>query len=230
MKFKPTPHRWSLTPKQAIRIQSKLAGKVIVRKPTRQLRYIVGVDLAFTSGLSHCIAAAVVWDRRDKHIVESAYAKRPVRLPYIPGLLSFREAPAVLAALRKVRHPVDAIMCDGHGLAHPRRFGIACHVGYICNVSALGCGKSRLIGEHDDPAVRRGSSRPLKVGTEKVGLVLRTRDYVKPVYISVGHLIDLDTARRVALDCACGYRLPEPTRQADILVAKLTRSDRGVTN
>ncbi len=230
MKFRPTPHRWSLSPKQAIRVQSQLAAKIIVRKPSKSLRYIAGVDLAFTPGMTHCVAAAVIWDRQQKNVAESTYAKRAVRFPYIPGLLSFREAPAVLAALRKLRHRVDAIMCDGHGLAHPRRFGIACHVGYICNVPAIGCGKSRLIGEHEEPAMRRGSSRILRVGDEKIGIVLRTRDNVKPVYISVGHLIDLESARRVSLDCACGFRLPEPTRQADILVAELTRADADGTN
>ncbi len=230
MKFKPTPHRWSLTPRQAIAVQKKLADKIVVRKPTKRLRFIAGIDLAFTESLTHCIAAAVVWDRDAKCIVESAHAKRVVRMPYIPGLLSFREAPAALAALRKIRGPVEAIMCDGHGIAHPRRFGIACHLGYICNIPAIGCGKSRLIGKHAEPATRRGSSRILKVGTEQVGLALRTRDNVKPVYISVGHLIDLEAARKVSLDCACGYRLPEPTRQADILVAKLTSEDADDTN
>jgi deoxyribonuclease V len=230
MKFKPTPHRWTLTPKQAMQIQSKLAGQIIVRKPDHELRFIAGVDLAFTSGMTHCVAGAVVWDRREKRIIETSHAKRLVRFPYIPGLLSFREAPTVLAALRRLHHPVDALMCDGHGIAHPRRFGLACHVGYICNVPAIGCGKSRLIGAYEKPAARRGSSQSLKVATEKVGLVLRTRDNVNPIFVSVGHLIDLKTARRVALDCACGYRLPEPTRQADILVAKLTRSKTGVTN
>jgi len=230
MKFKATPHRWSLSPKQAIQLQSKLANQIIIRKPKRNLRFIAGVDMAFTAGMTHCVAGAIVWDRRDRRMIETAHAKRPVRFPYVPGLLSFREAPTVLAALRKVRHPVDAIMCDGHGLAHSRRFGLACHVGYICGVPTIGCAKSRFVGEHGEPAARRGSSRVLKVGTEKVGLVLRTRDNVKPVFVSVGHLIDLDTARRVTLDCACGYRIPEPTRQADILVAELTRPDPDVTN
>ncbi len=230
MKFKPTPHRWSLTPKQAIQLQKRLANQIVIKKPKREIRYVVGVDMAFTTGMTHCVAGAVVWDRREKRIIETTHAKRIVRFPYVPGLLSFREAPAVLAALRKVRHPVDAIMCDGHGLAHSRRFGLACHVGYICDVPTIGCAKSRFVGEHRQPALRRGSSCALKVGTEKVGLVLRTRDGVKPVFVSVGHLIDLDTARRVVLDCACGLRIPEPTRQADILVAKLTRSDADVTN
>jgi deoxyribonuclease V len=142
----------------------------------------------------------------------------------VPGLLSFREAPAVLAALRRLRTVPDALICDGQGLAHPRRFGLACHVGLIADLPAVGCGKSRLCGEHREPGRRRGSRARLVHDGEVVGTVLRTRVGVKPVYVSVGHRIDLPAAERLVLDCAVRFRLPEPTRLADALVGAAKRA------
>ena len=152
-------------------------------------------------------------------MVEEHIATRRVSFPYVPGLLSFREAPAVLQALRKLRRAPDAVMCDGHGLAHPRRFGIACHLGVITGVPTLGCAKSRLVGEHDEPGHLRGEKTPLIDHEDVIGTVLRTRDLVRPVFVSVGHRIDLVTAERVVLESGAGFRLPEPTRRADRLVA-----------
>jgi deoxyribonuclease V len=143
-----------------------------------------------------------------------------VRFPYVPGLLSFREAPALLAAIRKLKAEPDAFIFDGQGLAHPRRFGLACHVGVLIDRPSVGCAKSRLIGSHDDPGRRRGSSAPLVDADQRVGTVLRTRDKVKCVYVSVGHRVSLSTAERLVLACCTRYRLPEPTRLADQLVAR----------
>jgi deoxyribonuclease V len=151
-------------------------------------------------------------------------AVRPLRLPYVPGLLSFREDPAVLAALRRLRATPDVLLYDGHGLAHPRRFGVACHIGLIVDRPAIGCAKSRLVGMHREPGWRRGSAAPLLDGGEVIGSVLRTRDGVRPVFVSVGHRIDLRTARRIVLACALRHRLPEPTRLADQLVGAAKRA------
>ena len=144
---------------------------------------------------------------------------RPVTFPYVPGLLSFREAPALLAVLRTVRSEPDALLLDGHGLAHPRRFGIACHVGVLVDRPTAGCAKSRLCGEHAEPGARRGARRPLRDRGERIGTVLRTRDDTRPVFASVGHRIDLPGAEALILASGAGYRLPEPTRRADRLVA-----------
>ncbi|MAG71918.1 MAG: hypothetical protein CL471_16760 [Acidobacteria bacterium] len=152
-----------------------------------------------------------------------AVAKSSIRATS-SGLLSFREAPAILAALRKLDTEADAIICDGHGLAHPRGFGLACHLGVICDLAAIGCAKSRLVGEHRAPGIARGARTPLHHRGRRVGTVLRTRDDVRPVYVSVGHRIDLAEAATLVLRCTTRYRLPEPTRLADALVSRLARS------
>jgi deoxyribonuclease V len=214
------PHSWAVTAKQAIAIQRRLASSVRPTRPRRRLRLIAGVDAAFSRDGKHCIAAAVVWDLEDRRVVEQRTARRRLRFPYVPGLLSFREAPAVIAALRSVECEPDVIMCDAHGLAHPRRFGLACHVGVICGIPTIGCAKSRLTGTHRPPAVRRGSRVQLVDGIEVVGSVVRTREGIRPVYVSVGHLIDLRTAEQLVLESAVRFRLPEPTRLADKLVGQ----------
>ncbi len=221
MKIDPTPHRWSVSPREAIAIQRSLASRVEPRRPRRRLRYIAGVDSAFAP--DRCVAAVVLWDLRDGAVVEERLATRTLRFPYVPGLLSFREAPAVLAALRKLRRAPDAIICDGQGLAHPRRFGIACHLGVLVGLPAIGCAKSRLIGEHGDPGPRRGARTALLHDGERIGTVLRTRAGVKPVYVSIGHRVDLTTAERLILACATRFRLPEPIRRADHLVTVARR-------
>ncbi len=179
---------------------------------------MAGVDAAFTPDGRHCIAAAVVWDVRQRVMAECQIAIRKIAFPYVPGLLSFRETPAILAALRRLRLEPDALICDAHGFAHPRRFGLACHVGVLCELPTIGCAKSRLIGAHPDPGAQRGARAALRDAGELVGYVLRTQDGVRPVYVSVGHRIDLPTATRVVLACAVRFRLPEPTRLADHLV------------
>ena len=212
-------HRWSVSPRRARRIQESLAKRVRETKPRRRIRRITGVDVAFSRDGRSAIAAAVTWDARERSVIEQRIARRPLSFPYVPGLLSFREAPAVLAALRKLETRPDALVCDGHGLAHPRRFGLACHVGVLTGLPTLGCAKSRLCGEHGEPGSRRGARAVLRDRDEIVGTVLRTRDGVKPVYVSIGHRIDLPTAEAVVLECSIGFRLPEPTRLADHLVA-----------
>jgi deoxyribonuclease V len=215
MKIPRVPHRWNVKPREAIAIQRRLAARVRVIEPRTTLRFVAGVDAAFSRDGKLCIAAAVLWDADEQQVSETRTASRRSTFPYVPGLLSFREAPAVIAALRKLRHEPDAIMCDAQGYAHPRRFGLACHIGVISGRPTVGCAKSLLIGQYREPALRRGSCTALRDRGERVGTVLRTREGVKPVFVSVGHMIDLDTAERLVLRCAVQYRLPEPTRLAD---------------
>ncbi|MCP4591321.1 MAG: deoxyribonuclease V [bacterium] len=223
MRIPRSPHRWTLTPRKAIAVQIGLASRVEQRRPERPIRLVAGTDLAFSRDGRDCLAAVVVWDMRTQAVVEQHVARRKLAFPYVPGLLSFREAPALLAALRKLKQVPDVVMCDGHGLAHPRRFGIACHLGVILGLPTIGCAKSRLVGRHDDPAPERGQRTPLHDRGQRIGTVLRTRHEVKPVFVSVGHQIDLRSAERIVLACAMRYRLPEPTRLADRLAAEAKR-------
>ncbi len=218
------PHRWSVTPKQAIAIQRRLASLVRQAPLAGTPRLVAGLDAAFTPDDRHCLAAVVLWDLREQRVIEQHVAVRRLKFPYVPGLLSFREGPAVLAALRKLQTPPDVLIYDGHGLAHPRRCGIACHLGVLLQRPTIGCAKSRLIGTHRLPGPRRGSVAPLMDDGEVIGSVLRTQDGINPVFVSVGHLIDLRGARRIVLACAIRYRLPEPTRLADQLVGAAKRA------
>lgn len=217
------PHSWSLSPRQAIALQKKLATRVRVVALPDDARWIAGLDAAFTRDGQYCLSAVVLWDARTGQVVEQHTARARLRFPYIPGLLTFREAPALLAGLRKLRQVPEVLMCDGHGLAHPRRFGIAAHLGLLCDLPTVGCAKSRLCGEHDEPRRRRGAFAPLWDDDEHIGDVLRTQTRVRPVYVSVGHRCDLAGARNLVLRCATRYRLPEPTRLADHLVALAKR-------
>ncbi|HRX83765.1 MAG TPA: deoxyribonuclease V [Phycisphaerae bacterium] len=224
MQIPRAPHRWSVTPKAAIAIQRRLAERVVQRAHRGRLRTVVGTDMAFTPDGGTCIAAAIVWDIAAGCVVEERLARRAVTFPYVPGLLTFREAPAVLAALRKLRIRPDAMMCDGQGFAHPRRIGLASHLGVVTGLPTVGCAKSLLIGTHGALGVRKGSRTTLLDGAERIGTVLRTRDGVRPVYVSVGHNLSLDQAEELVLACAAGYRIPEPTRLADLVVAVAKRT------
>lgn len=207
-----------------MRLQRRLARQVSLEPLETVPRLIAGLDAAFSSDGRWCLAAVVLWDAAGRTVIEEQTASRPLRFPYVPGLLSFREAPALLAALRALGHRPDLLLCDGQGIAHPRRFGIACHLGLWAALPSVGCAKSRLIGEAIEPAPSRGSRSPLVDGGETVGELVRTRNGVRPVYVSPGHRIDQAGATRTVLDCAIGYRLPEPTRLADQLVAQYKRS------
>jgi len=227
MRIPRAPHRWSVTPKQAVAIQRRMALRVDTRACGRQFRLVAGADLAFSPDGKSCVAAVVVWDVGARCVVEQRVARRAVTFPYVPGLLSFREAPAVLAALRKLRTDPDALICDGHGLAHPRRCGLASHLGLLIGLPTVGCAKSLLLGDYDDPDTRRGARSRLIDGGETIGAVVRSREFVKPVFVSVGHGLSLDEAVKLVLACSTGYRLPEPTRLADRLVARVKRAGRG---
>ena len=166
------------------------------------------------------MAAVVVWDVQACRVVEQRVVRRKLRFPYVPGLLSFREAPAIVASLRRLESDPDVFLFDGQGLAHPRRFGLACHVGVLIDRPSLGCAKSLLVGTPAPLGAARGSVAPLTDRGERVGLALRTRENVKPVYVSIGHRLSLDVAVEAVLACCTQYRLPEPTRLADQLVGR----------
>jgi deoxyribonuclease V len=209
-------HPWAVSPAEARALQERLASHVHEVEPRHRLRLVAGVDAAYPAG-QQCHAAVVVWDLETQAVVEERTATRTLTFPYVPGLLSFREAPALLAALARLETVPDALLFDGQGRAHPRRLGVACHVGVLLDCIAVGCAKSRLCGTHAEPGERRGSRAALRDGRERLGTVLRTRDGVRPVYVSVGHRIDLTSAEALVLRCTTRYRLPEPIRLADHL-------------
>ena len=221
-------HDWNLSPKQAIALQKELAAAVERRDRLppggrRALKHIAGLDVAFEDGGKVTRGAAVVLSMADLAPVASAVARRPTDFPYIPGLLSFREVPVLLDALAMLDIAPDILMCDGHGLAHPRRLGIACHIGLLTDLPAIGVAKFRLTGSHDEPGFEKGAWAPLvdiakgAAPATRIGAVLRSRTGVKPVYVSTGHRVSLRTALALTLSCATRYRLPEPVRLADKL-------------
>lgn len=221
MQIPKAPHRWSLSAAEATAVQQWLRDRVrLVCAPVPAT--VAGVDCAFPDG--SVIAVAVAWDVRARRVLETRAARLPDAFPYVPGLLSFREVPAMLAALRRLVTPVGGILCDGQGIAHPRRFGLASHLGLITGLPTVGCAKSRLCGTHREPGRRRGSVARLVDGGERIGSVLRTRDGVRPVYVSPGHLCDFESSVAWVLACVDGYRLPEPTRLADRLVSRYRRT------
>jgi deoxyribonuclease V len=213
-------HAWSLTVDEAIKIQENLRDEVITEDKLKEpIQYVAGVDMGFEEDGTISRAAVAVLSFPDLQLQETSLALRPTTFPYIPGFLSFREIPAVLDALEKIQTIPDLILCDGQGIAHPRRFGIACHLGVIVDIPTIGVAKSLLIGKHEDLPETRGSYQPLIDKEETIGVVLRTRTKVKPLYISSGHRISLPTAIDYVLRCTTKYRLPETTRIADKLAS-----------
>lgn len=213
----PLPN-WDLTPTQAIQVQKDLAARVRIEPLPTHPRLIAGADVSILKAQNQLIAGIVLWDLQDRKVVEQATVRAEAKFPYVPGLLSFREAPPVLEAFAQLKHKPDIAMFDGQGIAHPRRFGLASHLGVLLDLPSIGCAKSRLIGEYEDPPIERSSYSDLLDKNEIIGAVLRTRANVNPLYISVGHRADLTTAIDLVLRCAIKYRLPEPTRLAHQLV------------
>ena len=220
-------HAWDLSPAQAIALQKTQAGAVVRADRfgpggRRAIKQVAGVDAAFADGGRVIRAAAVVLSYPGLDPTDRVLVERPTTFPYVPGLLSFREVPALLEALGRLPAAPDLILCDGHGYAHPRRFGLACHLGLWLDTPTIGVAKSRLTGSHDEPGPAKGDVAWLLAGKgerprERLGAVLRTRERVKPVYVSAGHRISLRTALALTLACTTRYRLPEPTRLADKL-------------
>lgn len=212
-------HAWPLTVEEALPIQQELRKEVITSDQLESVQYVAGVDMGFEDSYSISRAAVAVLSFPDLELKEQAIAKRPTTFPYVPGFLSFREIPAVLDALEKLAIAPDLILCDGQGIAHPRRFGIACHLGVLIDVPTIGVAKSLLVGKHEELPLERGNWQPLIHRRETIGAVLRTRKGVKPVYVSSGHRISLTTAIDYVMRCTPKYRLPETTRWADKLAS-----------
>ncbi len=213
------PHSWNVSPAEAGRIQDRLRTEVIDRDVFQGVRLVAGIDVAYEEEGKIACAAVAVLDFAGLELVESTLARRRTSFPYIPGLLSFREIPAVLDALLSLRQVPDLLLCDGHGLAHPRRFGLACHVGVVSQIPSIGVAKTRFVGSHEAVPLERGSWQPLRDGSEVIGAVLCTSRGVKPVYVSIGHKISLETAVDYVLRCSPRYRLPETTRIAHRLAS-----------
>jgi len=212
-------HRWNLAPAEAISLQEELRHRVIARDRIGRVRRVAGVDVGFERDGAVTRAAVAVLNFPGLELVDWAIARTPTRFPYVPGLLSFRETPAVLKGLAKLKQRPDLLLCDGQGLAHPRRFGFACHLGLLADIPSIGVAKTRLIGEHEAVPENRGGWAPLVDRGEVIGAVLRTRPGVKPLFVSVGHRISLDTAIRWVMACVTRYRLPETTRWAHRLAS-----------
>lgn len=199
-------------------LQRRLAPHVRLCPLPDGLHLLAGADASFSRDGKDVIAGVVLWDHATQSIIEQRTASTPCRFPYVPGLLTFRELPCILAAFRQLRTAPQAVLYDGQGLAHPRRIGIASHLGLWLGIPTVGCAKSRLCGTYDEPPAECGGASPLWHRGEQVGVVLRTRDNVKPLFVSPGHLCDHASAVRLTLAAATKYRLPEPTRLAHQLV------------
>ncbi len=211
--------RERLSPREAVVLQRELASRVVRANAFGELATIAGVDTSIRNERVHAAICVFAFPRLE--LLETRTSIRPVEFPYVPGLLAFREIPALLEAFAKLSERPDFLLVDGHGLAHPRRFGIACHLGVELDLPAIGCGKSLLVGKHREPAERRGSRTRLCHQGEVIGAVLRTRTGVRPVYVSIGHKVDLATAVKLLLACTKGFRLPEPVRAADQAAARI---------
>ena len=217
------PHPWDVTAAEAIAIQKDLREKIRTEDDLGEVETVAGVDVGFKDGGRTTCAAIAVLGFPGLEPREEVYACVPTQMPYIPGLLSFREIPAILTALEKLDLAPDLLLCDGQGIAHPRRLGLATHLGLITDMPSIGVAKSRLTGEHQPVPPDKGAWVPLMDKNEKIGIVLRTRSNVKPLYISVGHRISLDTARKYVMACLTRYRLPETTRRAHKLASGTNR-------
>lgn len=209
-------HNWQLSPTQASDIQRRLAVQVSRRTEIITPHFIAGVDMSVSKARGTAAAAVVVLDYPQLNMVEVEVVEGKLDFPYIPGLLSFREAPLILDACRKLTITPDLVLVDGQGIAHPRRMGLASHLGLFLDIPTIGCAKSRLCGSHKEPGIEPGRYAEVLEGEEIIGVALRTKVGVKPLYVSIGHKVDLDTAVRWVLECCRDYRLPEPVRLAHL--------------
>ncbi|HEY6189028.1 MAG TPA: deoxyribonuclease V [Pyrinomonadaceae bacterium] len=219
-------HDWDVTPREAVELQKSLRERVRLAPLARAVETIAGTDISFNKFEPTVYAGIVVLRLPSLEVVEEVGVVSETRFPYVPGLLSFRETPSVLEAWAKLKCEPDAVMFDGQGLAHPRRVGIACHVGLLIERPTLGCAKSVLVGKYEEPEEERGSWSPMIDKGEMVGAAVRTKNRVQPIFVSPGHLIDLPGAIQLTLECDGGYRQPEPTRRAHHLVNALRRGER----
>jgi deoxyribonuclease V len=220
-----TLHSWNVSPSEAISIQQELSHKVKLEPLTQPIKYVAGADISFNKFSEIVYAGIVVLDYKTLKEVDRATVTTESQFPYIPGLLSFREVPPLMLAWQELKIKPDLIILDGQGIAHPRRFGIACHFGLLVNKPAVGCAKSVLIGRHLEPEPKASSWTELTYKNRIIGAALRTKNNVSPIFVSAGHLIDLKSSLEVVLNCCRGYRLPETTRQAHNLVNAIRKSE-----
>ncbi|MGP0564680.1 MULTISPECIES: deoxyribonuclease V [unclassified Nitrospina] len=223
-------HRWDVTPKEAISIQKALARRINTSANLKQRpKLIAGADISLSHSRGPAYAGVVVLDANSLEVVAEYTQKGVIDFPYVPGLLSFREAPLLLKVFEQIDPPPDLIMLDGQGIAHPRGLGLASHLGLFLDCPAVGCAKSRLVGEHREPGTKKGSHTPLKgKNGETLGAVLRTRENCKPIFVSVGHKTDLASALEWVLHVSPRYRIPEPTRLAHNLVNRVRKEGQGL--
>ena len=222
-------HSWDLNAQQAVALQKELAAQIVIEKPERVIETIAGADISFNK-FSEVIYAAIVVLRLDTlETIATSGVVTTAKFPYVPGLLSFREMPALIEAWQKLKIEPDAIVMDGQGTAHPRGMGIACHAGLVFERPAIGCAKSVLVGKFDEPEETRGSWSPMLFKNRTIGAALRTKNRVSPVYVSPGHMMDLPIAIDLMLRCDGGYRIPEATRRAHLYVNEM-RVENSVAN
>ncbi len=211
--------KWAKNTEEAKKIQHVLKQKVKIAPFNKRLRFIAGVDAAFSE--NYVIGTVCLYKYHDLIPLEDAYAVTKISFPYIPGFLSFREGPSIIKAINNLKIKPDIVLFDGQGIAHPKGLGIASHIGVLLNIPTIGCAKSRLVGDYTETGIRKGDYTLLKYHGKIVGAVLRTRNNVKPVFVSPGHMINLKEAIDVVLKCTGKYRIPEPLRRADRLSKKL---------
>ncbi|RYG73946.1 deoxyribonuclease V [bacterium] len=218
-------HPWDLTPSQAVALQNELRSEVKIQPIGFEPKLIAGADLSFDIGSDTVHAGIVVLSFPSLEIVEECGITTEAKFPYVPGLLSFRESPAILEVWSKLKNQPEVLILDGQGTAHPRRMGIACHIGLWLQIPTIGCGKTLLCGKYEDLGEKRGDFAPLIHRKEVIGAALRTKDKVNPVFISPGHLCDLESAMSLILRCHGGLKIPEPTRRAHLFVNRLRRGE-----
>ena len=216
-------HPWAVSVQEAFRIQEELRRKLVLEDVPEAPRTIAGVDVSYSRARDLLFAAIVVLDADSLEPIEVASASQQPVFPYVPGLLTFREGPVVLEAYAGLRDEPDLLMFDGQGIAHPRGLGLASHIGVVLDRPSIGCAKSRLVGEFKEPKQKRGSMRTLSLHRTKVGVVLRTKDQTKPLFVSPGHRVTVETAATRVLGAGRGYRLPEPTRLAHTAAERVKR-------
>ena len=218
-------HSWDLSPEDAICLQKKLAKNVVCKNDFESIKFIAGVDVAYHKNSDQLVAAIVILDAITLQIVETKTARSRSTFPYISGLFSFRELPPLLEAFATLETVPDLVICDGQGIAHPRRFGLASHLGVVLNIPSIGCAKTLMTGSVKSLKQTRGSIESLTQDGEIIGAALRTQDNIKPVYVSIGHRIDLPSACEWIVKLSPKYRLPETTRAADQVVRALIKAD-----
>jgi len=221
-------HPWNVTYREAISIQEKLRRNISLIKSIRKVRSVAGADVSYSGRGGEGIAAMVVFSYPDLDLMDEAFAKGEVSFPYIPGLLSFREAPLLIEAFQRLQCIPDVVLYDGQGIAHPRSLGLASHMGLLLELPSVGCAKKKLVGDFEEVGLQPGSTTPIKIEGKIIGAVIRTRRGVKPVFVSPGHLIDLESSIELVLKTCRGFRLPEPIRRAHLMVKRIR--SRGTTS